>query len=86
MKNNVLWRKGGLCMLVYKIDVLNALKQAGYNTNRIRQEKHLNESALQYIRDGKPIGPKPLDKLCEMLNCQPGDILGYVPNTESRDS
>lgn len=67
-------------MLIYRIDVLEALKQAGYNTNRIRQEKQLNESALQYIREGKPIGPKPLNKLCELLNCQPGDILEYVPD------
>ncbi|WP_313579994.1 helix-turn-helix domain-containing protein [Lacrimispora sp.] len=71
-------------MLIYKIDVLEALKQAGYNTNRIRQEKHLNESALQYIREGKPIGPKPLNKLCELLNCQPGDIMEYIPDEEEQ--
>ena len=48
-------------MLIYKIDVIEKLKEAGYNTARIRKEKLLNESALQYIREGKPIGPKPLD-------------------------
>ena len=37
-------------MLAYKIDVLETLKEAGYNTTRLRKEKLLNESAIQYIR------------------------------------
>ena len=43
-------------MLVYKGDILEWLKREGYNTSRIRKEKLLSESALQYIREGKPIG------------------------------
>lgn len=65
-------------MLKYKIDILEALKEKGFSTARIRKEKLLNESALQYIREGKPIGPKPLDDLCALLDCQPGDILEFV--------
>ena len=65
-------------MLVYKGDILEWLKREGYNTSRIRKEKLLSESALQYIREGKPIGSKPLDDLCWLLDCQPGDILEYV--------
>ena len=38
-------------MLVYKIDVLESLKEAGYTTTRLRREKLLNESAIQYIRE-----------------------------------
>ena len=30
----------------YKIDVLSALKEAGYNTNRIRKEKIMGEQAF----------------------------------------
>ena len=40
-------------MLAYKIDVLGTLKEAGYNTTRLRKEKLLNESAIQYIREGE---------------------------------
>lgn len=65
-------------MLIYKINVLAALKDVGYSTTRLRKEKMLNESAIQYLRDGKPIGPVPLNTLCMLLNCQPGDILGYA--------
>ena len=33
--------------IVYKIDVLSALKEAGYNTTRIRKEKIMGEAMLQ---------------------------------------
>lgn len=72
-------------MLKYKIDVLSALKNHGYNTTKIRKEKLLNEAALQYIRQEKPIGPVPLDALCRLLECQPGDILEWVPDTEKEE-
>ena len=65
-------------MLVYKIDVLESLKEAGYNTTRLRKEKLLNESAIQYIREGKPVGAKALDNICKLLDMQPGNIIKYV--------
>lgn len=69
-------------MLVYKIDVLSELKEAGYNTTRLRKEKLLGENSIQYIREGKPISAKALDKLCMMLDCQPGNILKYIDDTQ----
>lgn len=61
----------------YKIDVLKALKNAGYNTNRLRNEKLLSESTIQNIREGKIVNAANLSRLCKLLNCQPGDILVY---------
>ena len=34
----------------YKIDVIAALKEAGYNTTRIRKEKIMGEAMLQKIK------------------------------------
>lgn len=59
----------------YRIDILAALKAAGYNTNRIRKEKLLSEGTLQLIREGKIVNSANLAKICKLLNCQPGDIL-----------
>ena len=63
--------------LSYKIDVLAALKAAGYNTNKLRKEKLLAEGVIQSLRDGKPISWANIAKVCKLLNCQPGDILEY---------
>ena len=65
-------------MIAYKIDVLETLKDAGYNTTRLRKEKLLNESAIQYLREGKPVGAKALNNICMLLDMQPGNIIKYV--------
>ena len=72
-------------MLKYKIDVLSELKNHGFNTSRLRKDKLINESALQYIRQGKPVGPVPLDTLCRLLDCQPGDIMEWVPDAAAEE-
>lgn len=64
--------------VVYKINVLQALKEHGYNTNRLRKEKILGESTIQRLRKGESVSYTQLGKLCKLLDCQPGDILEYV--------
>ena len=65
--------------LIYKIDILQALKDRGYNTNRLRKEKLLAEGTIQKFREKKPINWANIAQLCELLGCQPGDFLEYVP-------
>lgn len=63
--------------MYYKIDVIAALKEKGYNTNRLRTENLLSQSAIQSIREKKPISWSNIAKICALLECQPGDILIY---------
>lgn len=69
-------------MLVYKINVIEAMKEAGYNTTRIRRDKIISESALQYLREGKLINLNTLDRICKVLDMQPGNIIKYIPDEE----
>ena len=62
----------------YKIDILAALKEAGYNTNRLRKEKLLSEGVIQSLRKNKYIALQSLSKICELLDCQPAELLEYV--------
>lgn len=71
-------------MLVYKIDVLESLKELGYNTTRLRKEKLLNESVIQYLREGKPVGAKALNNICMLLDMQPGNIIKYVEDNNMK--
>ena len=61
----------------YKIDVLNALKEAGYSTYKLRKEKILGESTLQAFRRGEIVSWENIDRLCALLQCQPGDLVEY---------
>lgn len=63
----------------YKIDILPALKDAGYNTNRLRKEKLLGESVIQQLRHGELVSWTNIARLCTLLNCQPGDLLEFIP-------
>lgn len=67
-------------MLRYKINILQDLKNAGYSTYRIRAEKILSEGTMQRLRTGSTaINVESLGVLCNILQCQPGDILEWVP-------
>lgn len=66
--------------LYYKIDVLTSLKEKGYNTSRLRKEKLLAEGVIQSLRDKNPISWANIARVCELLDCQPGDIIEYVPD------
>lgn len=81
----ILSKKGGDILLRYKTDILQLLKDAGYSTYKIRKEKIFTESQLQNIRDNKLLTQDALNKLCNLLSCQPGDILEYVPDNEESE-
>ena len=62
----------------YKIDIIAALKSAGYTTYKIKKEKILSEGVLTSLRSGKYVSMEVINKICKLLNCQPGDIMEYV--------
>lgn len=61
----------------YKVDILELLKNKGYTTYRLRKEKLVAESTIQKIRKGQMLSLDSIDQLCELLNCQPGDLIEY---------
>jgi putative transcriptional regulator len=63
-------------MIIYK-DILGKLKDAGYNTTRIRKENLISEKTLQHIRHNEPINTTTIDKICELTGFQPADLLEY---------
>lgn len=64
--------------LQYKFDVVAALKDKGYTSYKIRQEKLLSESTIQKLRSGKGVSWENIETLCRLLDCQPGDLLHYT--------
>lgn len=74
--------------LRYKIDVLGALKEKGWNTGQLRKENAdarargenangLSEDTIQRLRHDKPISWSNIENICKKLQCQPGDFLIY---------
>lgn len=67
-------------MFVYKFDVLKSLKECGYTTTKLRKEKLLGENAIQSLRCGEMVGIISLEKICKLLDMQPGNIIKYIDN------
>jgi putative transcriptional regulator len=69
-----------ITLLKYKQNILELLKNAGYNTSYIRKNNVFGESALQKMRNGKIVGIDVLGKICDLLHCQPGDLIEWIPD------
>lgn len=69
-------------MIIYSKNIIEELGKKGYTTYKIKQEKIFNQTQLQQLRDNKLLTQDNLNKLCELLECQPGDILEYRKDNE----
>lgn len=64
--------------------LIEKLKEKGITTYKIRKDKIIGQATLAKIQNGGDIDTRTIAKLCEVLNCQPGDILEYVPDDEKK--
>lgn len=60
--------------------LFSLLKERGISTYKIRQENIISQAALTKMKNGEGnIDTRTLERLCAYLNCQPGDIMEYIP-------
>lgn len=58
--------------------LLKLLEEKGYSSYRIRKEKVLGQATLTAIKNGTGgLDHRSIAKLCEVLHCQPGDLMEY---------
>ncbi len=59
------------------------LKEKGWTTYKIRKEKLIGQGTLTALKNGTGgLDAKTISHLCEVLDCQPGDLMEYIPNKE----
>lgn len=68
--------------VVIRLDVMLALRKM--KSKELAAAIGATEANLSKLKSGAMKGVKfeTLDKICEVLDCQPGDILVHIPNTE----
>lgn len=62
----------------YKTNVLELLKNTGYTTYKLRKGKILGESTLQKMRTNTLLSLAELNTVCDLLDCQPGDLIEFI--------
>ena len=56
-------------------------QQNGYTVSRIKQEKIIGQATYYGLKAGtKGLDAKSIDKLCKLFDCQPNDIMEYIPD------
>ncbi len=62
--------------------LIKKLEENGINSYKVKVDKTITigQSTLTKIKTGGDIDTRTIAKLCSLLNCQPGDILSYVPD------
>lgn len=69
-------------MIICNKNVLDLLKNKGITTYYIRKNKIIGQRELQKIREGNVPSWATLDTICNLLKCQPGDIIAWIPDPE----
>ncbi len=73
-------------MIKYKIDIMDALKEKGYTSYKLRKEKTFGEATMTKFRRKEYINFDNLNLLCQLLECQPGDIIEFIPDQTEKGS
>lgn len=73
--------------IIVRLDVMLAMRKM--TSRNLAAKVGISEQNLSLLKSGKVRGVRfaTLNAICETLECQPGDILEYVPDTTgSRDA
>ncbi|MCC8044011.1 MAG: helix-turn-helix domain-containing protein [Clostridiales bacterium] len=64
--------------------LFDLLSEKGWSTYRIRKEKLMGQGTLTALKNGTGgLDSKTIARLCEVLDCQPGDIMEYISDKDS---
>lgn len=72
-------------MIRYKRNIIDMMAKKGVTTYIIRKNKLFTEGQLQQLRSDRLVTQDTLDKLCTILECQPGYLLEYLPDEKTKD-
>lgn len=58
--------------------LLKLLDENGITSYTIKKDNVIGQATFKKIKEGGDIDTRTIDKLCKLLNCQPGDLMEYV--------
>ena len=66
----------------YKL--LDILNRKGMTKDQLRKEIGASANTIVAISKNEPVTLKRVNKIRKVLNCQPGDILEYIPEDSEK--
>lgn len=71
-------------MITYR-KLFSLLYTRGIRKGALQSAARLSSPTMAKLAKGEPIRMDSLDAICRALQCQPGDILEWVPDKEIED-
>lgn len=66
--------------------LVQKLNDAGINSYVIKRDKIIGQATYKKIHEGGELSTKVIDRFCKLFNCQPGDLIEYVPDDVESDT
>ena len=58
--------------------MIKLMNERGINSYTCKRDNIIGQATYKKIKEGGDIDTRTIAKMCEVLNCQPGDLLEYV--------
>lgn len=71
--------------ILYRINVLESMREIGIRPIDLRKNKLLAEGVIQYLREGKQLSFSNLSRICSILKCRIDELLVYYPEDIDQD-
>lgn len=65
--------------------LINLLKSRGITSYTVKKAGIIGQATWKKIHEGGHIDTRTINALCELLDCQPGDILEYQPDCNKEE-
>ncbi len=59
--------------------LLSRLEKEGITSYTVKKNNLIGQATFKKIKEGGDVDTRTIAKFCALLNCQPGDLLEYVP-------
>ena len=62
------------------------MNRMGIRKKDLKDKRIVSSATINKMKNNEVVTTETVDKLCEYLNCQPDEILEYIPNSGSPDT
>ena len=63
--------------------LIGKLKEGNYTSYKMKQTRLMSQATYTALMNGSGgLSAEVIDRLCKEFNCQPGDLMEYVPDEE----
>ena len=62
------------------------MNRMGIRKKDLKDKKIVSGATINKMKNNEIVTTESIDKLCDFFQCQPGDILEFIPNTHTEEN